>query len=106
MIVQITLEPISSTNVRKFKEIGNGELDCNDRVVRNFEVANGSRKTKKSKITKNFTRTVFLIREAWATFTRLQNTFIEAPILDYFDSKYPIRIETNVFDFVISKVLN
>ena len=47
-----------------------------------------------------------LIPNAKKTFNHLNQMFIKALILQYFDSKSHIWIETNISNYVISKMLN
>ena len=48
----------------------------------------------------------FLTFGARMTFTKLSQRFIKALILHHFDPEYYIRVETNVLDYAIDKVLN
>ena len=48
----------------------------------------------------------FLTLEARPIFNHLQLTFIEAPILQYFDPEYHIWIETDVLGYAIGGVLS
>ena len=48
----------------------------------------------------------FLTSDARIAFNRLRLAFTEAPIFQYFDSKYHIRIETNALSYAIGDVLS
>ena len=48
----------------------------------------------------------FLISDAKKAFNHLRLAFIKAPILRHFDLESHIRIETDVSDYAIGKVLN
>ena len=48
----------------------------------------------------------FLIPKTRLVFTKLKQVFIETLIYYYFYSKYYIRIEINIFEYVISKTLS
>lgn len=56
--------------------------------------------------TKKAIKTGFLTSEAKVAFTKLRKTFIEAPILCYFDLVYHIQILTDELRYVIGKVLS
>lgn len=47
----------------------------------------------------------FIIFEARLNFAKLRQAFNIAPILHYFDLKYPIEIENNVLGYIISGIL-
>lgn len=48
----------------------------------------------------------FLISKIRKAFNHLKQVFIKVLILQYFDPKYHIRIETNISDYTIEEVLN
>ena len=48
----------------------------------------------------------FLIFKARLVFIKLRQVFIEALILHYFDLKYHIWIKTNIFRYVINRILS
>ncbi len=48
----------------------------------------------------------FLTSEARKTFSKLRQAFIGAPILNHFDPKRHIRIETDASDYTIGGILN
>ena len=39
-------------------------------------------------------------------FIKLKQAFIKVPILNHFDPKYPIRIETNALGYTIDEIFN
>ncbi len=49
---------------------------------------------------------LFLTIDARKTFTKLRQAFVEAPILNHFDSERHIQIETNVSSYAIGKILS
>ncbi len=63
-------------------------------------------KSKKSDLAKANSGTDFLTAEAIKAFIYLQKTFIETLILEHFDSKCYIRIETDALGYAISVVLS
>ncbi len=49
---------------------------------------------------------MFLTPGARKAFTKLRQAFVKALILNHFDPKYYIQIETDVFTYAISRILN
>ena len=49
---------------------------------------------------------IFLTSSTKEAFNQLRRIFTEAPILQYFDPKCHIRIETDISDYIISRILN
>lgn len=90
----------------------------NNIVLRKDSLKAHLSKSKKTKITKpknltksptilfNVVTTEFLTFKAKVAFTQLKKAFIEVLILEYFDSKYYIQIETNASSYAISKILS
>ena len=63
--------------------------------------------TVKRLLSKNLNRTTgYLTLKARLTFNILGKTFLKAPILQYFDLEYHIRIETNASGYAIGEVLS
>ena len=68
--------------------------DCEDKTV------------KRSLRSKNSNRAIgYLTPKTMLAFIQLTKTFIEAPILQYLDLEYYIKIETNVSSYVIGGIL-
>ena len=62
-------------------------------------------KTVERSLSKNLKRaTGYLTPKARLAFTKLKKTFIEAPILQYFDPKCHIRIKTDASGYAIGRV--
>ena len=49
---------------------------------------------------------LFLTLKAGKTFTELRQTFVEAPILNHFDPKHHIRIETDASSYAIGGIFS
>ena len=49
---------------------------------------------------------MFLTADIKRTFIKLRQAFVKAPILNHFDSKRHIQIETNTLGYVIGEILN
>lgn len=87
-----------STNVRKFRETSNNEIDDSN----NFDGIEMRRNLLKF----NFSGTCFLISEARVSFTCLRKTLTKTPILHHFNLERHIQIETDVSDFPIREIFN
>ncbi len=65
-----------------------------------------SQKVEVSK-TKNLNQLgMFLTSKARKAFTKLRQMFIKAPILNHFDPKYYIQIETNISCYAMGKIFS
>ncbi len=49
---------------------------------------------------------LFLTPKARKAFTKLRQTFVEAPILNHFDPEHHIQIETDVSGYAISRIFS
>ncbi len=49
---------------------------------------------------------LFLISRAKKTFTKLEQAFVEAPILNHFDSEHHIQIEIDVSGYAIGGIFS
>ena len=83
-------------DVAKSDEFGDGSGgDCKDGMV------------KRSSYSKNLNGvTAYLTPNAKRAFTQLRQTFTKAPILQHFDPKCHIRIETDASSYAIGDVLS
>ena len=64
-------------------------------------------KTVKKSPSQNLIKAIsYLTPNARQAFIQLRQAFIEAPILQHFDPKYYIRIETDMSSYVISGILS
>ena len=84
-------------------EVDGGEVEVD-------EVGKKGRKTSKSKNSSKSKKAVgpsdFLTPGAKLAFTKLRQAFLKAPILHHFDPERHIRIETDVSDYAIGRVLS
>ena len=82
-------------------------------AIDDSEVVESSGRNKRKLAKSDFTKLVrgveessFLALDARRAFTQLRQVFIEAPILQHFDSERHIQIETNAFSYAIGGVLS
>ena len=82
-------------DVAEVNKVGVGDGgDCEDETVRRS-------------LSKNLNgATGYLTPDARQAFTQLKQTFTKAPILQHFDSECHIRIETDMSDYTIGRVLS
>ena len=82
-------------NVAEFNELGvDGDSDSKDKTVGRL-------------LSKNFNRAIgYLTPATRQTFTQLRQLFTKAPIFRHFDLECYIRIETDISDYAIGKVLS
>ena len=88
-------------------KINDGEVDGNE--VGDDEVGKKVQKLSKSKNLSKSKKTIrsdFLISRARLAFTKLRQTFVNAPILYHFDPERHIRIKTDVSNYTIGGVFN
>lgn len=52
------------------------------------------------------TKLRFLTSKARLAFAKLRQVFIKAPILNYFNLKFYIQVESNVSRYIINRVIN
>lgn len=97
-MLKIIQRAFSPTNVKKSIETSGDEVDDADEFDRREMEEN------LSKI--NPFRVRFLIPEPRIAFTRLRKAFIKAPIFYYFDLECYMRIETDAFSFVMSRIFS
>ena len=97
-------------------DIGSSASDGVDGNIKNLSTIANLAKSKKAKLTKlkkldlpnakaNF-KIDFLILGAKKAFIHLQKAFIKTPILWHFDLECNIWIETNTFEYTISRILS
>ena len=80
-------------------------------MVDNIEVSSASGNNKTVKSLSPYTKSIigvtnYLNPNAKIIFTQLKKMFTKIPILFHFNSEYPIRIETDGFDYAIGGVLS
>ena len=85
------------------------DVEVNGDEVGDNEVGKKVQKTFKSKKLSKSKKTVesdFFTLGARLAFTKLRQAFVKTSILYHFDSKYYIRVETDVSDYAIGRVLS
>ncbi len=113
-ILQTTDESTSNgsqstlTNASKKNQgtLSGGDSGSVDGDIKNLSFVVKLAKSKKPNFTKANSRTDFLTPGAKEAFIHLRKAFIEALILEHFDLKRHIRIETNTLGYIIGRVLS
>ena len=97
-------------HAKKSEKLSKLRKSKSKKMVKSQNLAKLGKKSSKSGNSTNFditkTRPKFLTPDAKIAFNRLQLTFIEALILQHFDPKYHIWIETDILSYAISGVLS
>ena len=103
----------SGQNLAKSKKSKNHQILAKSKKSSHSKLSKSKKAIlNKSKILVNLTMvtnanaTGYLIPKAREAFTQLRQAFIEAPILQHFDPKCHIRIETNTSGYAIGRVLS
>lgn len=85
--------------------VDKSEIDNNE--VGGDKIDNDVKKNQKmSKSKKMIESSDFFIFRAKLVFTKLKQVFFKTPIFYYFDSKYHIRIATDILGYAISRLLS